>query len=136
MTVEEKDFALATVLSVTTGRLLCDFGAMRECVEWIAGHPVWTHEMGHRASTEAWRNEVYAQHPTLAAIDSSDLDHLLDSLDPESACRAFVDAQARRLETSTVRLRRGVEDRTQSPIEVLAEMMPDRPVIVVAEETL
>jgi len=66
-----KVFSLGACLSVTTGRLLCDFGDMHELVEWLLGHPVWTNELADKAIVERIKAAMLAQCPELAEVDAS-----------------------------------------------------------------
>ena len=40
-----KDFPTADVLSTITGRLMGDIDGVYKVLEWMAGHPVWTHQL-------------------------------------------------------------------------------------------
>lgn len=61
-----KEFPTEVVLSITTGVLLCEFGAMHECCEFLCGGPVWTHQFAHRPFIEKLRSAVWMQHPQIA----------------------------------------------------------------------
>ena len=50
--METKAFSTAALASITTGRLLCPFSDMHEAIEYLMGHPVWTHEL---ASESLWQ---------------------------------------------------------------------------------
>jgi hypothetical protein len=56
-------------LSITTGVLLCDFSALHEAIEFIAGGPVWTHQIP-RVGKEC-RAQLLRWHPILKDIDAS-----------------------------------------------------------------
>lgn len=62
---ETKEFELGAVLSITTGKLLCQFGDFHECAEWVVGGPIWTHHFASKKLTAAMRDAVIAQHPDL-----------------------------------------------------------------------
>jgi hypothetical protein len=61
---ETKAFPTADVLSTITGRLMGDIGGVYRVLEYMAGHPVWTHQIP-RVSREA-QPVVIGAHPTLA----------------------------------------------------------------------
>ena len=116
---ETKDFPTAAVLSIITGRLLGDFGEMHETIEWVAGHPVWTHELvtiGRRLTAA-----VISQHPELSGIDAD--------LSEEN----YEDWTARQVSKfgDTLTLIRGSGKRTEHPIESLKKMIGDKPIIQV-----
>lgn len=61
---EAKDFTIGAAASITTGILLCDnFGEVHELMEWLAGFPIWTHQIP-RLSNEL-RALALVQHPGL-----------------------------------------------------------------------
>jgi len=65
-----KEWPTPVVLSVSSGRLLCEFGKMHKFVEWFVGSPTWTHQFAHRPFVEELKREVFRQHPTLRAFDA------------------------------------------------------------------
>jgi len=60
---ETKEFPSLAVASLSTRRLLCDFGVMHGCAEWIMGHPIWTHQFPSLA--DDLRGAVLAQFPDM-----------------------------------------------------------------------
>ncbi len=62
-----KLFPVATVLTVTTGRLLCEMGSVYEILNFMTGDDLFTHQLP-RASKECepW---IAAQYPTLMGND-------------------------------------------------------------------
>lgn len=66
-----RSFATEVVLSLTTGRLLCPFSDLHEFVEFVAGEPVFTHQLAHRAFVQELKDGVFRQYPQLKAIDES-----------------------------------------------------------------
>ena len=56
-------FHLGTILTVTTGRLVAPFAELHEFLEYMAGEPVWTHQLP-RVMEEA-QPAILAQHPRL-----------------------------------------------------------------------
>jgi len=112
--------------------MLSKFDEMHECAEWVAGHPIWTHEFASHALNVSLRDAVLAQHPILAGADVDALRvDLAVSDDKEATCRDWIASEARRIKSDTVTLRRGTTERTQSPLETLAELAPNKPIIPV-----
>lgn len=58
-------FPVEVVLSVSSGVLLCDFSLMHEFIEFIAGHPVWTHELADKSFADRLAADCIAQYPKL-----------------------------------------------------------------------
>jgi hypothetical protein len=61
-----RNVALGTVLSATTGYLLCDFTELQDFLEFMAGEPVWTHQLG-RVAAEV-RTSLAISHPDVADL--------------------------------------------------------------------
>lgn len=59
-------FHLGAVLSMTTGKLLCQMDDIYRIAQHLAGEPVWTHQLG-RVMTES-RPHLLAQFPALASV--------------------------------------------------------------------
>lgn len=66
---KSKVFKTEVLLSITTGRLLCEFSEMHRCAEYLAGEPIWTHQFAHRAFNDELVKAVLAEHPDLADVD-------------------------------------------------------------------
>lgn len=64
-------FHLGAVLSMTTGKLLCQMEDIYRITQHMAGEPVWTHQLG-RVMTES-RPHLLAQFPALAAVSGDDV---------------------------------------------------------------
>jgi hypothetical protein len=62
-----KNISTLALISITTGRLFCDFDVMHEAIEHVAGRSVWTHEFP--TLFETLRDIVLKQHPHLSSID-------------------------------------------------------------------
>lgn len=97
----KKSVSPLALASITTGSLMCEFGQMHEALEWLVGHPVWTHELGSYL-TEASRVAI-EQHPGLPTKQPSDWEAmsaaLLEQFGP------------------TVEITKGTGQRTEHPIE-------------------
>lgn len=68
---ETREWPTDVVLSAVTGILLCEFGKMHEMLEWMAGEPVWTHQLP-RVCREAVPVVVAAQPRLQEAIEEAD----------------------------------------------------------------
>lgn len=66
-----RSFPTEVLLSITTGCLLSEFGAMHECCEFLAGQPIWTHQFAYRPFLDELKAAVLAQHPELKTVDAS-----------------------------------------------------------------
>ncbi len=64
-------FHLGAVLSMTTGKLLCQMDDIYRIAQHLAGEPVWTHQLG-RVMTES-RPHLLAQFPALAAVTGDEV---------------------------------------------------------------
>lgn len=62
---ETREFPTAVVLSIVTGRLVCEFDKVHEAIEWMAGEPTWTHQLPRVAREAA--AVILERHPDLAA---------------------------------------------------------------------
>lgn len=60
---ETRDFPTAVIASISTGVLLCDFGAMQEAAEYLMGHPIWTHHFADRQLCAEMRRTIAEQCP-------------------------------------------------------------------------
>ncbi len=117
-----KTFPLSAILSLTTGRLLCKFSDMHELAEWIAGHPIWTHEFADVQLAERFKSLVFSQHPDLESIDASEVNS--ENYEPWLAAAIAQYGDCRVIE-------QGAQERTESPLESAARMMPGKPIIAV-----
>lgn len=68
---DTKTLSYAALLSITSGVLLCDFDEFHEAVEWVAGHPVWTHELGDPGTVAELRAAALLIAPKCADFDKS-----------------------------------------------------------------
>ena len=69
-----KKFHIGTVLSIST-TIHVDpngFHAIHEAFEYLAGGPIWTHELAYY--WDEFSAEVIRQHPQLEGVDASGLD--------------------------------------------------------------
>lgn len=116
---ETKTFAWNVVATALTGRNWCNFGDMQELAEWVMGHSIFTHEFARKKTWDDLKEAIFVQHETLRVTDWGAFN------DREPILRDLHDIPKW---TFT----RGTGQRTQSPIETLREIAPDKPIIVVA----
>jgi hypothetical protein len=69
-TPETREWPTAVVVSLSSGRLLCEFSEMRRLAEWLVGHPIWTHQFAHIPFVDELRLSLVAQHPILLTFDA------------------------------------------------------------------
>lgn len=120
-----KDFPLGVVLSLTTGKMLCNFRDMHEAAELVLGHPIWTHEFADQGLHDKIKQQVLAQHPDLADVTGEDVT-------PDNYT-AWME-QANRNYGHERTLVGGRGERAESPIESLQRIAPGKPVIGVVVE--
>ena len=62
----EKEVPTASLLSLTTGKLLCeDFSLVHEVAEFVIGQPIMTHHFASKKVVNALKSAVLEQHPDL-----------------------------------------------------------------------
>lgn len=132
MTAETREFATEVALSLATCASFCDFAQIHEAVEYVLGHPVWTHEFDNKVWWAA-ADAVIAAEPRLERVRT-----LIAGIrataelcpDPEAFWKAFV-AEAVLQLGPTVRLVRGTAQRTETPVESLKRIAPNaQPIII------
>lgn len=69
--MKARQFPTAVILSISSGRMLCPFSEMRECVEFLVGVPVFTHQFADRAFANELKEAVLKQHPQLADFNAN-----------------------------------------------------------------
>lgn len=119
---QRRDFPLGAILTGTTGIMLCEggFDQFYELATHMAGGPVWTHELVALAPIIA--ADLHRQHPDLPTT-APEL--------TESTFRVWV-AEQKAIYGET----RSIEPIpdygcTKGPLETLAEMVGDKPIIPV-----
>lgn len=71
LTVHDKSFPLGVVLTVLSGKLLCDLDALYEVLKHLTGEQIFTHQIPRALCTS--RHFVAQQHPDLAVLDWSEI---------------------------------------------------------------
>ena len=69
-----KSYPTKVVLTLTTGRLLCNFSDMHEMCEWLDGGPIFTHQFASKSFVNNLRMKVFSQHPRLLEVKASEID--------------------------------------------------------------
>lgn len=121
-----KTFDTPTLASIATGVLLVQpFSKVHEACEWLLGHPVWTHELGSKATVERIKAALVAQFPEFGTIDAANVGkdnwapfayELIENLGPSRE------------------IARGSQEREADPITTLWQMRPDAEIIVASLE--
>jgi hypothetical protein len=123
--METKEFPIEVVASLTSGKLLCKFGDLHEAAEFVAGHPIWTHEFADKPFWERLRTTVFAQCPELEKLT-------VKEMAPEDV-PVFVQ-DLRTAFGPTVTLFSLSDERTESPLDSLQRIAPGNPVITVTPQ--
>lgn len=122
--MESKSFSTAALASITTGRLLCDFSDMHEAIEYLMGHPVWTHELASESLFKLMSMKLREQHPGLPAEDDCN----------DTNWQQFRDQLVAKL-GSTLTITKGEEVRAADPLTTARAMLgPDKPIIALRVE--
>ncbi|MDQ1185954.1 DUF7736 domain-containing protein [Agrobacterium larrymoorei] len=118
---ELKEFPTLIVGSVYCGLSLTHttFSELHECVQWLCGHPVWTHEFAHPEIQKVYKSAAIAQFPLLPSREDVETD--------------IMAAKAKLLLTygETVQVEHGATERQKTPMETLRDLRPDAEVVIV-----
>ena len=120
-TPEQREFDLASVLTITTGRLLVEIGKVYKILSFMTGDSLMTHQLP-RAS-DACQPALLGQHPELIDVPTPDVHSMAEA-------HAFVAEQAKRFGAtlSVTALEWWVP---RNPLAELADIAGDKPIIVV-----
>lgn len=120
--METKAFSTAALASITTGRLFCAFSDMHEAIEYLMGHPVWTHELASEALFKLMSAKLREQHPGLPT-EADDCDG--------TNWEAWRDQLVAKL-GPTLTITKGQEVRAADPITTARNILgPDKPIIAI-----
>lgn len=121
---ETKDFSVETLLSVATGRMMGgSFDDVHGAVTHILGHDIWTHELADGSIWTRAQALLFAQHPDLQI-------EVPDTIDEARAMQTVADTKTA-LGTDRLEVAKGVDTRTESPVESLQRVAPGKPIVVV-----
>lgn len=118
---ERKEFPTLVVASAVCGVGLgaMKFSDMHEAVEWLFGGPVWTHELVHGPTQDAYVSEALEQFPKLPTRAEAEKDW-------QAARERVLDEYGPILSVA-----KGTAQRRASPIETLKDIRPDAQIIPV-----
>lgn len=121
-TAEYRDFDALTILSVTTGKLLVEFGKVHEFLEYMAGEPVWTHQLP-RVRMEVVPT-LLEQFPQFNSVDAEKVDSSNVIKFCENTKKLYPDAY-------TVRPMAKENHQSIDPLSELSTMIDPHKVVVV-----
>ena len=119
-----KAFPTEAVISTASGFLLCDIGEVYKVSEYMAGEPVWTHQLPRVGREIA--GVIRARHPELAAT----LDEC-QQITPENYAEMRDRFIARHGPTIEVSPMTTDQHESRAPISELAEIVPPDRIIPV-----
>lgn len=122
MTHNLRTFPTLHVASCLTGIGLCNglsFSNVQEIASHLFGAPIWTHEIAHKPTQDAYVEEGYRQFPDLPTRLEAEADF-------EAAARKAVATYG---ETLTVE--EGKHGRRESPVDTLGNMVGHDKVVVI-----
>jgi len=115
---EERTFDPRIVGSITSGVLLIDgFSKVHEAIEFMTGHPVWTHELP--SASQALIPAILARYPDMPVGEMPDW---------QGTATALVQKYGDAIAVSA-----GDGRRERSPLDTLAEMVAPKDIIVVTK---
>ena len=120
---EAKEFRTLVVGTASSGITLANsmsIADIHELSEWVLGHPVWTHELGQDHIWKRMRELLVAQFPDLPTDDVTD---------HAAAAKALLATYG-----EIISVRRGSDERAESPLASLARVAPGKPTIVLTKE--
>lgn len=115
---------LGAILSITTGRLLADFGDVHELLDFMTGDTLFTHQLP-RAMDEA-APRILEQHPDLSAVPVPD-----DFDGPEHVARWLAEQVAAFGAERPLSPLDPSDHAAIHPLTELAMMAPGKPVVVI-----
>lgn len=121
--IDTRRFPLGTILTVTTGRLLCPIGDLYQILDYMTGDQLFTHQLP-RAADEC-KGPLLEQHPELSYIE-------VPQMSGEEQCLAWLAVQT--LQYGDHLPVTPLADRDHTVIDPLVElemMAPGKPVITV-----
>lgn len=126
MSAERKKISTSLVLTLLTGKSFGDrLSAVQEAFDWVLGAPVWTHELAMQSVWDRGREFLIRQHPGLRVA----ADQATETMTTAEA-EAFQAEWTKRL-GAEIEIERGTDERTCSPLETAAELMPGKQIIAI-----
>jgi hypothetical protein len=108
-----KTLVVASTLTMTGLGEGMSYSDIQECMEWLCGHPVWTHEMIHGPTQEEMRTEGYDQFPDMPTPAEAKDDY------QAAAAKAIANYG------ETVSVMQGQEKRHEHPRDTLKTVAPN-----------
>jgi hypothetical protein len=122
-TQETREFSTAAIASISTGKLLCEFGKMHEAAEYLMGHPIWTHQFASEQFWARMRQAVLEQRPCFPiAMSGVTRENYQDHV-----------AALEREHGATVTIRKGDGHAAMNPLEGLPE---GKPTVLVVDDLM
>lgn len=129
----EKTFPLAQVLSITTGRLLCDMDGIYEILNHITGDNLFTHVLPRACRFAA--PLILKDHPNLEIANKrlDELKALVEEFGAGTDRKAILEKWVNTLPLTKEWTIKSYADKwlSQDPIEELSTMVPPEKIIVV-----
>lgn len=127
MKTKAREFALAPILTVTTGKLLCEIGELYDILNFMTGDNLMTHQLPRAA--RACEPELLRQHPRL-------LTEAPDYLNTKETVEFWVSGVASVMKPRTawpwgLKVKPLDTWELKNPLIELQEMRPDAPIIAV-----
>lgn len=128
-----KSFTTEVVLSLYTGvsfgSELSPFDKVHELAEHVMGHPIWTHEFAEKSLWDRMSANLEEEFPKLKELGPLDLPkHDKTLILP--VIQGYL-ANAKALLGDTMTFSSGGEERTESPIDSLERIAPNKTIISV-----
>lgn len=118
--IETRDFPTAVIASISTGVLLCDFGAMQEAAEYLMGHPIWTHHFADKQLCDEMKLTIAAQCPGMPTeIEGVTAENYLAKL-----------AEIEQAIGTTARIRKGGGLTAMLPTDGIPDHLKDNTIVV------
>lgn len=118
---DSRQFPIGAILTVTTGKLMCDIGQVYELLNFMTGDNLFTHQLP-RVSKEC-APVITRQHPHLA--------DWIDDVTGDNVWRRLADAERQFGKTLEIRPLAADEHEFIDPLSELAERVhPDKIVVV------
>lgn len=117
-----KTFPTLHVASTITGIAMDEgmtFSRMQEIASHLFGAPIWTHELVHEPTKDAYVEEGYRQFPDMPTAAEAEADYRTAAA---KAVAAYGD---------TIEVEEGSHGRRESPVDTLSRMVPPEKIVVV-----
>jgi hypothetical protein len=113
--VNTKTFPTLHVATCLTGIGLCEdisYSRVQEIASHLFGAPIWTHELIHAPTLDAYKSEGYRQFPDMPTAAEAEADY-------EAAARKAVATYG-----ETIDVVEGTHGRREHPVDTLSRLVP------------